>query len=170
VQVTISASSDNVSWTPIILVNTNSGGAYSTSWTPPYPGSYGLQASWSGKSGFQGSASSPPSGLRVTGTPPGLPTLLLSVPSSVSKGSNAEFSITVFNPTSTQLTTEVTVEVLGPNSYVFFDAVNVQVAASSHTTVLYDWTAPQQSGSYTIVAQTLPVRSSAYDSSTIIVM
>ena len=170
VLVTVSVSPDNVSWTPIISVNTNSGGAYSTSWTPPYPDTYGLRASWSGNSGFQDSTSSPPQGLRITGTRPGFPTLLLNVPASVSKGSSAEFSITLFNPTSTQLSTQVTVEILGPYSYVFFDTVSVQVAATSHLTVLYDWTAPNQNGSYNVIAQTLPAQPSAYDSSTITVV
>jgi hypothetical protein len=60
--------------------------------------------------------------------------------------------------------------VLGPNNYVFLDTVNVQVLASSHTTILYDWTAPNQSGSYTIITQTLPAQPGAYDSATFNVM
>jgi hypothetical protein len=81
-------------------------------------------------------------------------------------GSIAEFSVTVFKPTTSPLSTQAAIEVLGPNNYMFFDTVNVQVAASSQTTVIYDWTAPNQSGSYTVITQTLPAQPGAYDATT----
>ena len=109
--------------------------------------------------------SSPPQGLRVIGT---LPTtsLLLVAPQAVSRGAVADLSVTVFNPAGSSLSTQITIQVLGPNGYVFFDTVNVQVAGNSQTTILYDWTAPNQAGAYTIVTQTLPSQPGAYDSST----
>jgi hypothetical protein len=57
--------------------------------------------------------------------------------------------------------------VLGPNSYTLFDNVSVKVAATSHTTIIYDWAAPNQTGTYTIIAQTLPAQPGAYDAETL---
>lgn len=169
VQVALSLSPDNVSWNPITYVNTDSSGSYSTSWTPPYPGSYGLRASWASNIGFQGATSSPPEGLRVTGTRPAASTLLLTVPTSVGVGQTTRLSITLFNPTTSPISTLITIEVLGPNSYVSIDTVRIQVAALSSETLLYDWVAPNQTGTYIILAGTLPPLASTYDSQTITV-
>ena len=40
-------------------------------------------------------------------------------------------SITVFNPASSALNANVTIEITGPNNYVLFDVVPVKVGANS---------------------------------------
>ena len=84
VQVAVSTSRDSGStWTTLMLIMTNSSGTYSTSWIPPYSGSYLLKSSWSGDSQYAGSTSSAAS-LTVTETPVQNPTLLLSAPATAS--------------------------------------------------------------------------------------
>jgi len=158
VQVTISMSQDSGStWTILMLIMTEGSGSYSTSWTPPYPGNYLLKSSWSGKNQFAGSTSSPAS-LTVTGAVAPISTLLLSVPSSASRGQLVTLVITVFNPTSSPLNGNVTVQITGPNNYASFNVVQVQVAASSQSTTYYDWTVPNQSGTYTVTVGLLSAK------------
>src|SRR5208337_676390 len=80
VAVSISLSRDSGStWSLLMSVTTDSAGAYSTDWTPPYPGNYLLGASWSGNNQLAPSQSSPAS-VTVTGSVQPTPTLLISSP------------------------------------------------------------------------------------------
>jgi len=167
VQVTISTSQDSGStWTTLMLLMTDSSGSYSIGWTPPYPGSFLLRARWSGNSQLAGSASASAS-LTVTGTVTPTPTLLLSIPSSASRGQFVTLSITVFNPTSSPLNANVTVQITGPSNYVSFDVIQIQVGASSQLTTYYDWTVPNQSGAYSVTVGLLQARPGGIDTGTI---
>jgi kumamolisin len=167
VQVTISASQNSGStWTTIMIVTTDNSGSYSTGWTPQYPGSYLVEASWSGNNQLAGSTS-PAQSLTVTGTPTPTPTLLLSAPSSGSPGQPVQLSITVFNPINSPLNGNVMVEITGPSNYVMFDVVQVNVAAASHATAYYVWTAPNQSGTYTATVNLSPSTPSGVSTATI---
>ena len=167
VQVTLSFSGDSGStWASFITLVTDGSGSYSTGWTPSHPGSYLLMASWSGNDQFAGSASSSLS-LTVTGTVTPTPTLLLSVPSTASRGQSITLSITVFNPTSSPLNANVTVQITGPGSYVSFDVIQVQVAASSQLTTYYDWTVPNQPGTYNVTVGLLSTKPGGTDTGTI---
>jgi len=156
VQVTVSTSQNSGStWTALMIVTTDNSGSYSTGWTPQYPGSYLVEASWSGNDQLAGSTS-PAQSLTVTGTPTPTPTLLLSAPSSGPPGQPVQLSITVFNPTSSSLNANVMVKIMGPNNYVMFDVVQVNIAAASHSTAYYVWMAPNQSGTYSVTADLSP--------------
>ena len=157
------------SGTPILSVTTSSGGSYSQVWKPPYPGSYSLQASWGGNTNFAASQSSTQS-LMVTGTAQPIPTLLLSSPATTPNGQTVTLQITVFNNATSQLNANVTIEITGPNNYVLFNVIPVQVAASSHSTGYYDWAVPTQTGSYTIMVSMLPPSTGGVDLETIQVM
>ena len=168
VQVTLSSSRDSGStWTMAVTLMTDSAGSYSTSWSPQYPGSYSLQASWSGNSQFKGSTSSPPNSLTVTGTVSKNPTVMLAAPDTGSIGQSVRPSITVFNPTSSPLSTSAKIQITGPNNYVAFDVVQVKVQANSESTYYYDWTAPNQSGAYTVTVDLLSTRAPASDTAII---
>jgi len=145
---------------------TDNSGSYSTAWTPQYPGSYLVEASWSGNNQLAGSTS-PAQSLTVTGTPTPTPTLLLSAPSSGSRGQPVQLSIIVFNPTNSLLNANVMVEITGSNNYVMFDVVQVNVATASHATAYYDWTAPNQSGVYTVTVNLSPPTPSGASTATI---
>lgn len=167
VQVTLSRSIDSGStWVTFMTVMTDGSGSYSTGWTPPYPASYLLRASWSGNSQFAGSTSSSVS-LTVTGTVTPTPTLLLSNPSTASQGQTVTLSITVFNPTSSALNGNVTVQITGPGNYVSFVVIQVQVAASSQVTTYYDWTVPSQAGTYTVNVGLLSTKPGGTDTGTV---
>jgi hypothetical protein len=149
-----------------MTVTTDNSGSYSTGWAPQYPGSYLLEASWSGNNQLAGSTS-PTQSLAVTGTPSPIPTLFLSVPSSGSRGQPVQLTITVFNPTNSLLDANVMVKIMGPNNYVMFDIVQVNVAAASHSTAYYVWTAPNQSGTYSVTANLSPPTLSGVSTATI---
>lgn len=167
VGVTISISQDSGStWTTLMIVSTDNSGSYSTGWTPPYPGSYLVEASWNGNNQLAGS-NSPTQSLTVTGTTTPTPTLLLSAPSSGSRGQSVQLSIAVFNPTNSPLNTKMSVEIMGPNNYVMFDVVQVNVAATSDSTAYYGWTAPNQSGAYTVTVSLSPSTPSGLSTATI---
>jgi RNase P subunit RPR2 len=110
--VSLSLSTDGGStWSIFLTTSTTSGGSYSTSWTPPYPGSYKLQASWSGDLNYAGSTSSAAS-LSVTGSQPLPVQLLVTGPSSASRGSVATFDVFVNETSSNLKTTLERVEIL----------------------------------------------------------
>ena len=163
VQLAISASKDSgLTWTTLMLIMTDSSGDYSTSWIPPYSGSYLLESSWSGNNWYAGSSSSPAS-LTVASTAVQNPTLLLSAPATVSRNQLIRLSTTVFNPTAAPMLADVTIQITGPGSYFIFDVVQVNVAGNSQSTGYYDWTVPNQSGTYTVTIGLLPPKPSAFD-------
>ena len=167
VAVTISISRDSGStWIMLMSLMTDNSGSYSTSWTPPYPGNYLLEASWNGNSQLAGSTSSPVS-LAVTGSVTPTPTLLLFAPSTAAQGQLVTLSITVFNPTSSPLNENITVQITGPSNYVSFDVIQIQVGASSQSTTYYDWTVPNQSGAYSVTVGLLQARPGGIDTGTI---
>jgi len=166
VQVTLSLSSDGITYTPFITTITDATGSYSVSWIPPYPGSYSLEASWNGNNQFAGSTSTPTS-ITVTGSVTSSPTILLSAPSTASHGQIVEFSIRVFNPTSTGLTTLVAIQIQGPNNYVLFETVQTNAPSNSYSTVYYEWTVPNQFGTYSVSVGLLPNEPGAIDTATI---
>jgi len=106
----------------------------------------------------------------VTGTAQPIPTLLLSSPATTPNGQTVTLQITVFNNATSQLNSNVTIEITGPNNYVLFNVIQVQAAASSHSTGYYDWAVPTQTGSYTIMVSMLPPSTGGVDVETIQVM
>jgi len=150
----------------LLSVMTDGTGAYSTGWSPPAPGSYLLEASWSGNNQLAPSQS-PSTSLTVTGSVRPTPTVLLSVPATTPHGQTLTLSVTVFNPASSTLNANVTIEITGPNNYVLFDVVQVKVGANSQSTGYYDWAVPTQTGSYTVMVSLLPPTPSGVDIETI---
>ena len=165
--VTISFSQNSgATWVMLLSVMTNTAGSYSTAWTPPAPGNYLLEASWSGNSNFAGSQSTQQS-LTVTGTVSPTPKVLLSTPTSTPNGQTVTLSVTVFNPTSSALNANVTIQITGPNNYILFDVVHVNVGANSESTGYYDWAVPPQTGTYTVTASLLPTAPGGLDTATV---
>jgi hypothetical protein len=148
-----------------MLLMTDNYGSYSASWAPPYPGSFLLKASWKGNNQLAGSTSLPAS-LTVTGTLTHSPTLLLSAPSTGTQGQPVTLLITVFNPSNSILTANVTIEITGPANYITYDVIQLKVAATSQSTAYYDWTAPNQSGTYAVLVGLLPPKTTAFDTAT----
>ena len=156
VAVTISLSRDSGNtWVMLMSVMSNGSGAYSTGWTPPTPGSYLLEASWTGNNQLAASQSSPES-LTVTGSASPTPTVFLSSPATTPHGQLLTLSVTVFNPTGSTLNANVSLEITGPNNYMLFDVIHVNSNANSQTTSYYDWAVPTQTGSYTIMLAFMP--------------
>jgi len=139
-------------------VTTDSAGAYSTDWTPPYPGNYLLEASWGGNNQLAPSQSSPAS-VTVTGSVQPTPTLLISSPTTTPRGLPVTLSITMFNPTRSSLNSNITIKIAGPNNYLLFDIIQVRIAANSQSTGYYDWAVPNQPGTYSITASSLSAES-----------
>lgn len=96
-----------------------------------------------------------------------MPTVLLSYPASVTHGQTSTLTITVFNPTGTTLNANVAIEITGPNNYVLFDVVQIQVNATSHSAGYYVWIVPAQTGTYTVMLSYLPAETGGVDTETI---
>jgi hypothetical protein len=150
----------------LMSIMTDVSGRYSTSWAPPAPGNYLLEASWSGNNQLAPSQSSSAS-LTVTGSVQPTPTVLLSAPATTPHGQTVTLSIIVFNPASSALNANVTIEITGPNNYVLFDVIQVKVNANSQSTGYYDWATPTQTGSYTVMVGLLPPTVGGVDIETI---
>jgi kumamolisin len=149
-------------YTPFITTTTASGGGYSVSWIPPYPGSYSLQASWGGDTNYVGSASSV-SALAVTGTVTRQPQLLITGPASASRGTTASFTVLITNPTALTLTTTLYVEIIGPNGYYYFDSQQATLSAGASGRFQFDWQVPStiSTGSYVVNVGLIPPTSSS---------
>lgn len=169
VPVTISVSINaGTTWSILMAIQTNSSGAYSATWTPPYAGSYSYQASWGGDSQLAGATSSV-SPWAITGTPAPSILVLLTAPATASQGQSVTLSVTVFNPTSISIAMSATVQVTGPSNYLLYDLVPVNATATSDTTAYYTWTVPNQAGTYTVTVGLLPTGPSAFDTANIVV-
>jgi len=113
---------------------------------------------------------SSPNTMAVVETPTPSPTLLLSAPSSESQGQRAQLSITAFNPTNSPFNAKVMIEIMGPNNYLMFDVVQVNVAAASQSTLYYVWSAPNQSGTYSVSVSLAPPTPSGFSTATVQIM
>ena len=156
VTVTISFSRDGGStWVMLLSVLSDSSGNYNAYWTPPAPGNYLLEASWSGNDQLAPSQSSSES-LSVTGSAAPAPTVLLSTPTNATQDQTVTLFVTVFNPTGSAANESVTIQITGPNNYVSFDVIQVEVSGNSRSTGYYDWIVPSTSGTYAVIASFLP--------------
>jgi len=99
----------------------------------------------------------------VTGSMPLIATVLLSSPATTPDGQTVTLSLTVFNPGGSALNANVTLEITGPNNYVLFDVIQVEVGANSQSSGYYDWAVPSQAGSYTIMLSLRPPSPSGVD-------
>jgi kumamolisin len=149
-------------WNIFITTTTASGGGYSVVWIPPYPGSYSLKASWGGDANYAGSVSTPFS-LTVTGTPRVQLQLLITGPTSASRGTTASFTVLLTNKTATTLTTTLYVEIIGPNGYYYFDTQQATLTASASGRFQFDWQVPStiSTGSYVVNVGLIPPTSSS---------
>jgi hypothetical protein len=141
-------------------------GSYSANWTPPSSGNYLLEASWSGNDRLAGSQSAAAS-LAVTGSAPPSPTILIDGLATATHDQTLPLSLTVFNPTTSALNANVTIQIAGPGNYTLFNVINAKVDATSQSTVSYDWAVPNQPGAYTITLGLLPPTPGGVDVETI---
>jgi subtilase family serine protease len=159
----LSLSTDGGStWSLFLTTSTTGGGTYSTSWTPPYPASYQLRARWSGDSNYAG-ASSTAASLSVTGSPPLPVRLLVTGPSSASRGSTATFDVFV-NETSSNLKTTLYIDITGPGGYEYFDALNVTQSGGSSGRYSFNWQIPNTltPGTYTVTVGLIPNKAASF--------
>jgi C1A family cysteine protease len=158
--VTLTYSLDGVTWNTFITTKTNSGGAYSIAWYPPYPSAYQIKTSWTGDSNYEGSTSSTVS-LTVTGTFKRV-TLLVSGPDSTTRGSSATFDV-LLNNTDSPLTTTLYFEVTGPGGYWYFDAKNITVTTSGRGRFQFTWQVPStaSTGQYEVFVGLIPPKPTA---------
>jgi hypothetical protein len=124
-------------WNVFIMTQTGSGGAYSVAWYPPYPGIYQIRASWDGNPDYEGATSSMLS-LNVTGVVPPRVTLVLSGPSSASRGDAATFEILVDNGGSA-LSATLYLEIVGPGGYRYFDFQRIVVGEGQRGRYQFSW-------------------------------
>jgi hypothetical protein len=97
-------------------------------------------------------------------------TLLLTVPPSAARSQIIHMQLTVFNPLSATLDSQAAITILGPSNYIYFDVFQLNVPASTSYTAYYDWTPPNQAGSYTVSVGLLPPQPAAFDTATISVI
>jgi hypothetical protein len=154
-------SHDRSSWTSFMSAMTDSSGSYSLDWAPPYPGGYLIQAMWSGDTQHVDSTS-PPITLTVTGTAGPEARLLLTSPGTATKRQTVNIAITLFNPADTNVAFQVAIQIVGPNSYIYFDTAQIIVLASSSATLDLTWVAPNQTGAYSITVGLLPPQPAAF--------
>jgi len=154
--VVLSYSLDGSTWNVFITTQTGSGGAYSVVWYPPYLGTYQIKAAWSGDPNYEGAASSVAS-LTATGTPPARITLILSGPTSATRGGSATFDILLNNPGSA-LSTTLYFEVAGPGGYRYFDSQQVSVGAGKTGRFQFTWQIPSAIGvgQYQVLVSLIP--------------
>ncbi len=164
VPVYLSLSTDGgSSWTQFIVVETEMDGSYSVSWSPPYNLTYTLKASWLGDQSYFGSTSSP-STLTVTGVMPEPPSLLISIPgNSFNKGENIVVDVIIFNPTSSEISTTIYIEVSGPVDYKHFDLESISISPKNYSTITFYWNTPDIEGTYQISVILIPPKLGAYD-------
>ena len=167
VLVTISFSRDSgTTWALLLSVMSNGSGLYSAGWMPPSPGNYLLKASWDGNEQLASSQSSTIS-LTVTGSVQQTPTVLLSAPPTATQGQTMTLSVTVLNPSGSDLNATISIQLTGPNNYTSFDVVQLRVGGNSQSTGFYDWPVPYQPGTYTVVAGLLPPTPGGVDLATV---
>jgi M6 family metalloprotease-like protein len=145
------------SYTTFITTTTASGGTYSATWYPPYPGTYSLRASWGGDQNYVGSTSNVVT-LSVTGSLAPQPQLLLSGPSSTVRGGTATYDVLVTNLGASTLSTTVYLEVIGPNGYYYSDWLQVSVGSGSNGRYHFDWQVASYlaTGTYTVTVGLIP--------------
>jgi len=152
-----------------ITTQTGGGGAYSVTWYPPYPGTYQIKASWSGDSNYEGAASSVAS-LTVTGTAPARITVILSGPTSATRGGSATFDVLLNNPGSA-LSTTLYFEVFGPGGYRYFDSQQILVGAGETGRFQFTWQIPStlSSGQCQVFVSLIPPKPTAITQTQIII-
>jgi len=156
----LSYSLNESSWASFIMTQTGSVGAYSVVWYPPYPGTYKIKAAWSGNLDYEGSTSSNAT-LTVTGRLLRM-ILLISGPTSASRGSLATFDVLVTNPGSS-LSSTLYFEVTGPGGYRYFDTQQVTVAAGGRGRFQSVWQVPStiSAGQYQVFVSLIPPKPTA---------
>jgi len=156
--VILSYSLDGSTWNIFITTQTDSSGAYSIAWFPPYPNTYQVRASWGGNADYAGATSSTVS-LSVTGTLPPQVMLLVTGPASFARGGTVTFDVLVINPGSS-VTTMLYIEVTGPGGYEYFDTLQISVPGSTGR-FQFTWQAPSASGAYQVVVGLIPPEAAA---------
>ena len=149
------------SWNTFIMTHTGGGGTYSVTWHPPYPGVYQIKASWDGNSNYEGAISGTIS-LNVTGVvPPGV-TLVVSGPSSASRGGSATFEIFVDNRGST-LSATLYLEIVGPGGYRYFDFQQIVLGEGQRGRYQFSWQIPSglSTGQYNVSVGLIPPKPTA---------
>ena len=143
------------------MTQTASGGAYSVAWYPPYPGSYLIRASWDGNPNYEGATSSMLS-LNVTGVVPPRVTLVLSGPSSASRGDAAAFEILVDNGGSA-LSATLYLEIVGPGGYRYRDFQQIVVGEGRKGRYQFNWQIPSgvSVGQYDVSVGLIPPKPTA---------
>jgi len=79
------------------------------------------------------------------------------------KGQQVTFVVTVINQNNLQMETTLTLAVLGPGGYSFYDLQPVNVSANLIGKYCFNWTVPNVDGKYVVEASLVPAQLTAYD-------
>jgi len=154
-----------VSWTPFIIVKTDSDGMFGTVWTPPYPFTYLVRASWNGDSDYSG-ATSDSHTATVTGAMASQPRLQIALEDrALTRGQSITLTVTVSNPSDTILDGWLYVDIIGPGGYYHYDTIAISVAGRSEMFYDFYWYLPSNTlaGTYQVSTGLVPPWLGAYD-------
>jgi hypothetical protein len=80
------------------------------------------------------------------------------------KGQSVTLEITLFNQLNPALNSTLTLTVLGPNNYYYYETQSVNVAADAVGAYRFSWRIPAVAGIYVVDASMVPLVLTAYDS------
>jgi hypothetical protein len=125
--------------------------SYSTTWYPPYSGIYEVRAGLSGSTSLAVT-------LTVTGSRPPQVSLLVTGPSSATRGGSVSFDVIATNPGSNSVSAVLYLEVIGPGGYYYFDTMQISAPAGSTGRFQFTWQIPSsvQAGSYQVNVGLIP--------------
>ncbi len=80
------------------------------------------------------------------------------------KGQSVTLDVTLFNQLNPALNSTLTLTVLGPNNYYYYETQSVNVAADAVGAYRFSWSIPAVAGMYVVEASMVPLVLTAYDS------
>jgi hypothetical protein len=148
-----------------MIVKNGVDGTFSTVWTPPYPFTYLVRASWDGDSDHA-EATSAERTVTISGTMPPQPSLHMTLEDRVfTRGQSITLTVSVSNPADAALDGGLYVEVVGPSGYYHHDTLVISVAGRSEMFYDFYWYLPSNAlaGTYQISTGLVPPWLGAYD-------
>jgi len=165
VSVKLNYSTDGgVSWATFMNVRTDESGAFSTTWSPPYPFTYQVRAYWAGDFDYAGAISSEHT-VTVTGDILSQPSLRMSFENrTYRRGETVKVTVTVFNWADTALEGDLYFEVIGLAGD-HYDCIPITVEGGSTARYDFSLSIPSNAlaGVYRASSGLLPPQLAAYD-------
>jgi hypothetical protein len=153
-----------VSWATFIIVKAGEDGTFNTAWTPPYPFTYRVKASWDGDYDYAGAVSAERTAT-VSGIIPPPPSLHMSLENRVfHAGETVTVTVTVFNPADAALEGDLYIMAVGPGANNY-DSIVISVTGRSTMRYDFRWYIPSNmlAGTYPVCTGLVPPQLAAYD-------